>query len=241
MKTSELSHRLFQALNTTWPAAEYFEHGPWMLRRGLGGGKRVSAASTDSDVSANDIAEAETQMRAMGQDPIFVIHDGNEALDRALADQGYRIVDPVLMLAPDCAELASTVPPPLAAIPGDEPLAIMREIWAEGGIGPARLAVMARVTTPKTYLFSRHDIDKPGGCAFVAMEGDIAMLHALEIVPAARRKGVGRALLQRAANWGLEQGATTFSVVTTGENLPAQGLFTGLGLRVVDKYHYRMK
>ena len=97
------------------------------------------------------------------------------------------------------------------------------------------------VTTPKTYLFSRHDIDKPGGCAFVAMDGDIAMLHALEIVPAARRKGVGRALLQRAANWALEQGATVFSVVTTGENLPAQGLFTGLGLRVVDKYHYRMK
>ena len=235
------SNRLFDAMDATWAAAEMSALGPWTLRLGKGGGKRVSAATTSQPVTPADISKAEAGMRAMGQPPLFMLRTGNEVLDQMLADQGYRVVDPVLIFAAPIADIAKVNPPPLAAIPGETPLAIMREIWARGGISAARLAVMDRTKGPKTYLFSRHSADKPGGCAFVAVDGDIAMLHALEVVPAARRKGVGANLLGRAAIWGMEQGAKTFSLVTTSENLPAQKLFTGLGMRVVDKYHYRMK
>ena len=71
------------------------------------------------------------------------------------------------------------------------PLAIMREIWADGDIGPARLAVMDRVTGPKTGLIARLS-DRAVGCGFCAIHDGIAMLHAVEIAPAYRRQG-GRA------------------------------------------------
>ncbi len=75
----------------------------------------------------------------------------------------------------------------------------------------------------------------------MASDKEIAMLHALEISNAFRRFGIGRNILGRAALWALEQDAEYLSVVTTCENLPAQGLFAGLGMQVAGKYHYRMK
>jgi len=235
------TRRLFQAMDATWVAAEFKTLGPWVLRRGEGGGKRVSAATTDSTVTPLDIEAAEQGMAAMGQPALFMVRENNADLDLELARQGYQIVDPSLLFAAPAVEIAKVNPAPLKAIPGDAPLAIMREIWASGGVGPARIEVMRRAKGPKTYLFSRHDIDKPGGVAFVAMDGEIAMLHALQVVPQARRSGVARNLLGRAAIWGIEMGAKTVSLATTGENLPAQKLFTGLGMNVIGKYRYRMK
>ena len=231
--------RWIKAMDATWAPANIVARPPWTFRQGAGGGKRVSAATTNQTVTAADVENAEETMTAMDQKPLFLLSDVNGALDDLLADRGYHVVDPVLVLTAPCSEIAKVNPEPLKAIPGDEPLAIMREIWARGGIGAARIDVMRRTKGPKTYLFSRHQIDKPGGCAFVAVDGDIAMVHALEVVPDARRSGVGQNLLGRAAIWGMEQGAKTLALVTTGENLPAQKLFTGLGMQVVDNYHYR--
>lgn len=233
--------RLARAMDVTWAPAEFITVGQWVLRRGNGGGKRVSAATTDSAVNDQNIKAAEGAMQEIGQPPLFMLRSFNTDLDAKLANQGYRLVDPVLILAAPIDIVARIDPAPLTAIPGEQPLAIMREIWARGGIDAARIDVMARVRGPKTYLFSRHAFDKPGGCAFVATDGEIAMLHALEVVPGARRSGVARNLLGRAAIWGMENGAKFIAVVTTGENLPAQKLFAGLGMQVVGRYHYRMK
>ena len=232
--------RLLRALDATWPAAETRRLGPWTLRRGLGGGKRVSAASTDSPVTAADVTRAEAAMREFGQAPLFMLHEGNGALDSMLEAHGYRIVDPVLMFVAPVDLPAGVETVPLNAIPSEEPLAMMAELWARGGIGPARLAVMARARGPKTHLFSRFR-DSPAGCAFVALDGDVAMLHALEVAPEFRRDGVARRIIGRAALWAREQGANWLATVTTGENLPAQGLFSGIGMQVAGKYHYRMK
>ncbi|WP_108257566.1 hypothetical protein [Mangrovicoccus ximenensis] len=64
------------------------------------------------------------------------------------------------------------------------PLAIQEEIWALGGIGRDRLAVMARAAGPHVSLMAR-DGDTPAGTAFAAVHGDVAMIHAIEISPAA--------------------------------------------------------
>ena len=59
------------------------------------------------------------------------------------------------------------------------PLQIAAELWAEGGIGPARLAVMERVQGPKTVILARAQ-DRAAGVAFVALHDGMAMLHGLE-------------------------------------------------------------
>lgn len=228
---------LARVMDETWPAAATFRRGPFLIRDGQGGGKRVSAASAEADWQPGDVAGAEAAMRDLGQAPLFLIRDGDQALDADLAARGYGIVDPVVAYAVPVAGLA--VPPPaLTAIPNWPPLAVVADLWAAGGIGPARLAVMDRVAGAKTTLLGRLE-DRCAGAAFVALSGDTAMLHALEVAPGFRRQGVARHLLAQAACWAQEQGATALSLVVTQANASARALYQSAGMETAGAYHYR--
>ncbi len=120
----------------------------------------------------------------------------------------------------------------------DAPLECQAEIWAAGGVGPARLAVMARARGPKTWLLGRA-ADRPAAAAFVAAHGGVAMLHALEVSPAARRAGLGSAMTRAAARWAADNGAGVLALAVTEANAPARALYAGLGFRESGGYHYR--
>ncbi|QYZ69397.1 GNAT family N-acetyltransferase [Neotabrizicola shimadae] len=226
---------LARVMEETWPPAARGRLGPFTLRDGAGGGKRVSAASVEGDFTAAEIEAVEAEGVRL-----FVVREGQAALDAALAARGYAVVDPVVAFAAPAALLAEPAPEPLAAFPHWPPLAIAREIWAEEGIGPARVAVMERARGPKTVVMARTK-DHPVGVAFVAVSGGIAMLHALEVRTAARRQGSANNILRVAARWALDQGASTLSLVVTEANAPARALYASLGMQVVGQYHYRQK
>lgn len=234
----EDTNRFWAALEATWPPASRRACPPFILRQGQGGGSRVSAATTTGPASPDDIARAEDEMRSLGQTPLFRLGRGEEALDAALEALGYRVLSPTRGYITSPGRLASALPP-LSAIPCDEPLAVQREIWGDGGVGPPRLAVMARVSVPKSYLLGRSK-DRPLGTAFVAIHDGLAMLHALEIRADARRKGIGRALTVGAANWACAQGADSFGLLVTDANVPANALYTSLGMARGPGYHYRI-
>ena len=99
---------------------------------------------------------------------------------------------------------------------------------------------MTRASAPKTSFLGRTQ-DRPAGTAFAAIHDGVAMLHALEILPAHRRRGLGAAMMRAAADWALDQGAATFSLLVTRENEPALGLYASLGFTAVGHYHYRAK
>jgi GNAT superfamily N-acetyltransferase len=224
-------------LDATWPAAGFHRAGPWTIREGRGGGKRVSAATAGDGWDAGDLPEAEAAMRALGQVPLFMLRPGEETLDTALAARGYGVVDPVEIWQAPVARLTGENPF-LAAFPHWPPLAVMQEIWAEDGIGPERLAVMDRVAGPKAAVLGRTR-DRPAGAAFVALHEGTAMLHALVVSAAARRKGCGRALMREAANWAAGLGAERLNLAVTRANGPARALYAALGMEVAGGYHYR--
>jgi GNAT superfamily N-acetyltransferase len=226
---------LAAVMEATWPPASAWRLGPFTLRDGAGGGKRVSAASCDGDWSEPDLQAAEAAMT----EPLFLIRAGDALLDTALAKRGYRVVDPVVAYAAPVEALAQELPP-LTAFPHWPPLQIACQIWDESGIGPERRAVMARVTGPKCAILARSD-DRPVGVAFVAITGTDAMLHALEVRPNRRRQGVGHNLLKAAANWAKAEGALRLSLVVTEQNSAARALYTRAGMESVENYHYRMK
>ena len=226
---------LAEVMEATWPAARCWRVGPFTLRDGAGGGKRVSAASAEGLFTAQELDAATAAMA----EPLFLIRLGDEPLDAALDARGWRIVDPVVAYAAPVAALAAELPG-LTAFTHWPPLEIARSLWAEGGIGPARIAVMDRVTGPKAALLGRTG-DRPAGVAFVACHGTEAMLHALEVRGSQRRQGLGRNLLHAAANWAADQGATRLSLVVTRQNTAACALYTRLGMQVVGQYHYRMQ
>jgi len=228
----------FTALDGTWPAARQIQRGPFVLRQGEGGGSRVSAATADAPVSEADIADAETGMGELGQKTLFMIRPGDEALDAQLEARGYAIVDPVVLYVCPVDQLTDLPVPRVTVFHIWEPLSVMQEIWAAGGIGPSRLAVMARAKGPKTGFLGRNR-EKPAGAAYVAVHDGIAMVHAIEIPPHQRKQGVGGWFMRAAAFWAADHGASQLAVMCTRANTGANALYSSLGMCVVGHYHYR--
>lgn len=227
-----------QQLEATWPPAAMRQVGPWLIRDGQGGGQRVSAASAAGVWTDQDIPAAEAAMQALGQSPLFVIWPEEMTLDAALAARGYHKHDPVVIYEASCPALAEPPPAPLTTFPHWPPLGIARALWAEGGIGQARLQVMERVAGPKTVILGRIG-DRAAGVAFVAATGDCAALHALDVSPPLRRQGSAHNILRAAAAWAQQNGASRLILLVTEANTPARHLYASLGLRVVGHYHYR--
>jgi GNAT superfamily N-acetyltransferase len=227
------------ALDRTWPAKDTFSQGGFVIRNGAGGGKRVSAATLDGPLARADIAAAERANASLNQPNLFMIRSNEAELDHALDHLGYAVVDPVAIYAAPIAHLQADIPP-VAVFSIWAPLAIQRDIWAEGGIGSARLNVMDRATGPKTSLLGRV-ANRPAGTTFVACDGNVAMLHSLEVVAGARRNGLGRLMMHGAANWAAANGAEVLALAVTTANVAANRLYTSMGMEVVEKYHYRMK
>lgn len=226
---------LAEVMEATWPPASRRSLGPFTLRDGAGGGKRVSAASLNDRFTDADLDALEAAMTQ----PLMLVRGNETALDTALAARGWQIVDPVVAYAAPVARLTADLPG-LTAFPHWPPLEIARSIWDRGGIGPARIAVMDRVQGPKAALLGRID-DRPAGVAFVACHGAEAMVHAVEVRDSHRRQGLGKHLLHAAANWAADQRATRLSLVVTRQNTAARALYARLGMEVVGEYHYRTK
>ncbi|MEO1611922.1 MAG: GNAT family N-acetyltransferase, partial [Pseudomonadota bacterium] len=219
-----------------WAPAEIVERDGWRLRRGAGGGKRVSAASPVSADADIDVAEA--AMRDWGQAPLFQLTPENGALDQALDAHGYQVVDPTLIYAAPAESLLVEGSEVAKVLRGGYRIALVEEIWAKGGIGSERLAVMDRVEGPKSFILARLG-DRPGAVGFVALEADVAMVHAIETLPDQRRKGAARMLMAGAARFAHEAGAETLALAVTEANEAANGLYRALGMTVAARYHYR--
>lgn len=226
-------------LQSTWPPATTQLCGPFTLREGAGGGKRVEAATCEREVSAEEITKAERAMDGAGRQALFALRPDQSALDRILAERGYLVLDPTLALSCAIDAVAAELP----AVSGFlvwPPLRVMRDIWREGGIGSARLDVMKRASAPKSAILGRID-DQPAGAAFVAVRGDAAMLHALEIREAHRRKGLGRHMVRHAARWAGGEGAAELVVLVTEANRAAIAFYESLGMSGARCYHYRVR
>lgn len=232
------ANALHAALEATWPPAARHACGPFTLREGQGGGKRVSAATLEGDASHAEIETAEDAMQARSQTPLFMIRS-QPALDQALAARGYSVVDPTLFYAAPVTDIAEA-PRPVSLLSCWPPLAIQRQLWADAGTGPARLAVMARASAPRNAFIARFH-NRAAGVGFAALHDGIAMLHALETVPDFRRQGVARYMVRGIANWARGQGAEWFALAVTERNMAARALYSALNMAEAGRYHYRQK
>lgn len=208
---------LLAAMEPTWPPARMWREGPWMLRDGAGGGGRVSAATLEGELDGPF-------------PPLVMVRDGETALDAALAAEGHRVEDTVILYEAPVAALTGEGDAAPEWPPSDRTV----EMWGQTGkIGPSRLAVMERSLCPKTVIACE------GGAAFVAVNGDLAVLHALEVAVSHRRRGLGHGLLRGAAGWADGQGATRLALVVSEGNGPARALYRSAGMVETGRYHYR--
>ena len=231
------AQKLMEVCERTWPAARMWNQDGWDLRDGMGGGKRVSAATCAVPGVLGDIDAAADAMRGMSQYPLFMVRGNDGPLDDDLALRGYKLRDPVTLYSAPIERLLDLPIPKVTAFCIWEPLAIMTEIWAKGGIGPARIAVMERAKI-KTGILARWN-EQPAGTAFAAVHDGVAMVHAVEVLEHQRKQGVAGWLMRASAKWAAEHGAHTISVLCTDANMGANALYSGLGFERVGHYHYR--
>ncbi|MTH66267.1 GNAT family N-acetyltransferase [Paracoccus shanxieyensis] len=225
------------AFETTWPAAERRDHGALRTGRGLGAGGRVSSTrAMSSGWSDADIDAAEATHRGWDQPPMFRVTDDDTALQQALAARGYLSQTPTAIMACPLSGLLGDMPG-MVAFDIWPPLAIQREIWSAGNINPARQAVMDHVQGPKTALLGRLD-DRAAAAGFVAIQGPVAMIHALEVLSAFRRRGLAGWMMRAAAQWAQQAGASTLALAVSRSNTPAMALYRSLGFAEVGGYGY---
>lgn len=234
---------LFLVIAATWPPSSSQTVGPFTVPAPDPGGNRVSAARltdpTARSVREEELDQAEAVMTAQARAPLFQILDTQTELSDALNARGYIARDHTDLMVIKSASLAA-IPPPVTAFDIWPPLAIQIEVWEAGGIDAPRRAIMDRATCLKTTLFGRIT-DKPAGAAFIGLHGNTAMLHALEIAPVARRKGLAVHMMRLAAKWAEDNGAEWLSILVTQQNKAAQGLYASLGMQPVGTYCYREK
>lgn len=237
--TTPAAADLLAVSEATWPPAAVTRIGPVTLRDGQGGGKRVSAATVAGEAGDDCLDAAETEMRALEQTPLFMIRPGDAALDARLARRGYALIDPTTIYLCEIARLTDRPLPRVTALTIWEPLQIMREIWTEAGIGPARQAVMERADCARTGILGRWN-DSPAGAAYVGVHDGVAMVHALEVLAHQRRQGVAGWMMRAAALWAAAQGAAHVAALVTRDNAPGNALYAALGMTPAGGYHYRI-
>ncbi len=175
---------LFAVSEATWPAAALHQAGAFTVPRRPG---RRPARLRRHRRGRLDRRPISTRLRrstaALGQPPLFMIRDGEEALDAALAARGYAIMDPVTLYVAAVATLAVRALPPMSglrdlAAPGDHARHLGRGRHRPGpdrGDGAG-----GQVRRPRSSAASN---DRAAGAAFVAgIHDGTAMLHALHIV-----------------------------------------------------------
>lgn len=233
------SAELLTLMDLGWPAASAQAVGPWTVREGQGGGRRVSSATATGPGAGTEAAilAAEAQHDRFGQPPVFRLTPDDGAADAALAARGYRLADPSILRT---APLPAEPPERLTAFPLWPPLAITVDLWEAGGIGAARRQVMDRAVGPKAAILGRVE-DRAAGALYAVVTDDWLMIHALHVEPDWRRKGLAVNLMRGAAAWGAEQGARRIALAVTEANAGANALYDRLGFDRAGRYHYRVK
>lgn len=232
--------RLMAAIDATWVAAERAPLGDWIVRRGAGAGGRAGSIWMRGDPGmplADALARAAVLQRGWGEQPLLMLPDSEPDRAAVAAAHGWTIGERTTLMAARCAEVAAHGTGGLMVVQVRCPLAVMEELWDSTGTDAARRAVMDRTPEPKISLMLRED-DRPAAAAFVAVDGDVAMLHAVMVGEPWRRRGVGRALTAAAAAWARDTGAQSIGLAVLSTNAPAIALYGRMGFEPRGGYRY---
>ena len=228
--------------------------GGWLLRAAGGWTGRANSVLPlgDPGVPADEaIVTVRGWYAARGLTPRFQIPlPPADGLDAVLAGLGWTApdevggvlvmtadVDDVLTGAPERALPPVPLPPVLLnPTPGPGWLATYR--YRGGPLPEGALAVLLHADAP---VFA--EVVEGGATLAVgraSVDGAWVGITAMDTARAARRRGLGGAVLRALVEHGRQAGARHVYLQVSAANLPAIGLYASLGLSVHHRYHYRV-
>lgn len=234
-----------------WPAREHEMIGDWALRAHGGVTGRANSAMAVGD-PGRPLAAAVEAVRGWyadrGLPPLLQLPLADPA-GPALPALGWArlhvTVVQVAPVAPVAATLAADVPPtgPAATdgfratvegVPSAAWLSLMHDLDpADPG------AHVAILTGPERVGFATvRRGGEPVGIGRVSVEGGWAGITSVDVAPAARRQGVGRAVMGVLLAWAQEHGAAASYLQVRAGNAAALRLYAGLGYATHHPYAY---
>ncbi|MEY9952410.1 GNAT family N-acetyltransferase [Leifsonia sp. EB34] len=226
-----------------WPALEREDLDGWTLRAAGGVTSRANSVLTCGEVPEVEAAveHAERWFRERGLPAVFQVSPASpSALVAALASRGYREHSRTDILVADRAEVVAAGATPSIAV-ADTPSAGWLDTWwaVDGRGGDPERAIVARIleATPALYAWAG-DAAAPDAVARLALAGDWAGLYAVATLPAARRRGLARALAVALADAAGDHGVRHLWLQVLADNAAAHALYSGLGFRPASHYAY---
>ena len=248
--------RLENLCADAWPAQVDEPLGEWRLRAAGGYTGRANAALAVGGPGM-PVAAALDAVRAFGERtgtaPRVQVPMGSP-WDRAVAGEGW-ILDEAHEAGAEVSVEVVALADLRRPAPSSEPV---RRECRSSGIGVAaraepawwavatggdpsaaqRLVLDPRSSLPLAFLLAHGPDGAPAGALRAALVADHLHLSALHVVPDARRRGLGTALLATAASWGRERGARWGVAQVALHNAGARALYDRLGFTGHHRYRY---
>jgi GNAT superfamily N-acetyltransferase len=237
----ELEHIAAQG----WRALEVEPLGDWLLRAGGGVTGRANSALAAGDPGRSlpdAVAAVERWYDARGLRPQIqqAVGVAPRGLSTLLDERGWA-TSPLthVMTAELGPVLRGADSPPLDIRLDDEPDDAWLAAWrADSGLD---IAVARRLVTnhPNAFFASVLDGGHTVAIARASVDGRWAGLFCVEVTPANRRTGLGRAVSIAALRAAGQRGARRAYLQASSDNSPAVALYAGMGFTVHHDYVYR--
>jgi N-acetylglutamate synthase len=241
-----LARRIEKASLNAWPALQQLLYDGWIVRWSTGYTKRANSVTPlyPSELDLDEkIARCEGLYRDRGLPPIFRLTSlaCPPGMDDALAQRGYRLVDPTLVLHLDLAAGDPLGPrDPLRRASLGEWLSLYTRLSGARRENEEKHAEILRaITFPTLHACIDGTGGEPVACGLGVLEGDLVGLFDLVTALAHRRHGHGTALVAGMLHWAGGAGARHAYLQVVRDNAPARRVYDRLGFR--EAYHYRYR
>lgn len=227
---------------STWVPARTLPVGGWTL--GLTGGltRRANSATPavpGAPLSDAELHEIESRYAEAGQPSVFRICAASPSglVDRLTA-RGYTRAVVTEVWARAVGHLASDPGVLIDDAGAPDPDWLNGWLGVKGPGADLDLAGTLLTGSPARYLTARADDGTVLGVLRLALAGEWAGLSCLAVTPAARRRGIGRALTLAGLDVAHRHGADGVFLQVEVQNSGALALYTALGFTPVDRYEY---
>jgi N-acetylglutamate synthase len=226
-----------------WPARESELLGDWALRAhgGITGRANSAMAVGDPGRPVPDALRAvEAWYAGRGLPPLLQLPLADPA-NLVMADEGWaRLHVTVVQVAPIGPVLAGIdrrddLRPVVQAVPSSDWRALMHDL--DTADPDSHVAIL---TGPERVGFvTLYRGDEPVGIGRVSVEGGWAGVTSVDVAPAARRQGIGSAVMAALLGWAEQQGASSTYLQVRAANPGALRLYDALGYMTHHPYGYR--
>jgi GNAT superfamily N-acetyltransferase len=252
----EQMRQLERIAANTWPAETERRFGAWIARASRGVTKRANSVLTAGERPGDPkwLEDIERFYRERSLPVYFHISDASPpGLDEELAEQGYVKETPCLVMTAESEEVFELAARKLAHRDMDRYEARYTECpderWLEEFIKieqfPAErrdfyTGLFQRMGAGKIFV-SLADGQRTVAVGTALTEGLWAGFVNVAVREQDRGKGIGYFLMQKLAEWSVNQGAERLYLQVIADNMPALRLYRNIGFAPFFAYHYRKK